>query len=348
MVPADSHRLYVVDLSFTNMTDARLLLYDGVNHKRLGQIGAGFAPSIAISPDGKTTAVATTYFARGSHGTRTDVVEFYDNQLLTTQVETVIPSKRAQTVPFAYSASYSDDGRFVYVSNITPATSISVVDAANHSFVGEIDMAGCTLAYPDGARRVSALCESGKTLTVTLDDAGKEVKREQSDVLFNVDKDPVFAAPVRGPNGLLLTSFLGNVINVNFTSGKGVATDRWSLVTDQERAQGWRPGGIQPTALHRTLGYLYVAMHKGGEGTHKDPATEIWVFDINSHNRVGRINLTAQKIAPVLSIQISQDPQPQLSALTVTSDLVLINGRTGKLSYTEKQLGATSLLLLNP
>src|SRR6516162_3281429 len=70
-------------------------LYDGDSYRRLGQIGAGFYTSLNLSPDGATTAVATTYFARGSRGARTDVVEFTDNTTLTVTHEIPLPSKRA-------------------------------------------------------------------------------------------------------------------------------------------------------------------------------------------------------------------------------------------------------------
>ncbi|MDR1969097.1 MAG: amine dehydrogenase [Burkholderiaceae bacterium] len=346
--PRNPHWIFAIDLAFANMVDARIILFDGQTDKRLGQISAGFAPAVAISPDGNTTAVATTYYARGSHGARTDVVEFYDNALLTPAAETVLPSKRAQTVPFAYNASYSADGRFLYVANITPAASISVVDAASHAMVGEIDMAGCVLAYPDGARRVSSLCENGKALTVTLDDAGKETGRQQSDTLFDVDKDPVFVSGVRGPKGMVFTSFLGDALDVDFSGDKAVVKDRWPLLSAAERKQGWRPGGLQVMAVQRSLGRLYVAMHQGGEGSHKDPASEIWVFDLNTHKQLARWNLAKQKIPPVLALQVSQDAQPQLSALTGNSDLVLMDGLTGKLRHIEKQFGSTSLLLFNP
>jgi methylamine dehydrogenase heavy chain len=346
--PRNPHWVYAIDLAFANMVDARIILFDGQTNKRLGQISAGLTPSVAISPDGNTTAVATTYYARGSHGARTDVVEFYDNRLLTPAAETVLPPKRAQTVPFAPNASYSADGRLLYVANITPAASISVVDAASHTMLGEIDMAGCVLTYPEGARRVSSLCENGKALTVTLDDAGKETGRQQSDALFDVDKDPIFVSGLRGPKGMVFTSFLGDALDIDFSGDKAVLKDRWPLVNDAERKQGWRPGGLQVTAVQRSLGRLYVAMHQGGEGTHKDPASEIWIFDLNTHQRLARWNLAKQKIAPVLAIQVSQDAQPQLSALTGNSDLVLMDGLTGKLRHVEKQFGTTSLLLLNP
>src|SRR5215472_13679989 len=86
--PRSPHWVYVYDYVFDNEIDARVYLFDGDSYRRLGQIGAGFYPSFSLSPDGGTTAVASTYFARGSRGARTDVVEFTDN----TGCVEVIPS----------------------------------------------------------------------------------------------------------------------------------------------------------------------------------------------------------------------------------------------------------------
>jgi methylamine dehydrogenase heavy chain len=84
MPPANPHRLYVLDEAFFNEIDSRVHFFDGDTYRRLGQINEGLTPGFNLSPDGKTSVVATTYFARGSRGTRTDVVEFTDNTTLKT------------------------------------------------------------------------------------------------------------------------------------------------------------------------------------------------------------------------------------------------------------------------
>src|SRR5690349_23014269 len=81
--PRSPHWVYIYDYVFDNEIDARVYLFDGDSYRRLGQIGAGFYASVNLSPDHGTTAVASTYFARGSRGARTDVVEFTDNTTLT-------------------------------------------------------------------------------------------------------------------------------------------------------------------------------------------------------------------------------------------------------------------------
>jgi methylamine dehydrogenase heavy chain len=89
-------------------------------------------------------------------------------------------------------------------------------------------------------------------------------------------------------------------------------------------------------------------MHRGGEGSHNDSGTEIWVLDLKTHQRVARWSLSAQKLAPVVAIQVSQDDAPILFAATDRSDVAIFDAVTGHLRHVEKQLGQTSWLMLNP
>src|SRR5882672_1142373 len=91
-LPARSpHWIYVVDSAFMNEIDSRVRLYDADTHAHLGQIDAGFFPGVTMSPDRNTIAVGTTYFARGGHGDRIDVVEFTDTTTLAITGEIVLP-----------------------------------------------------------------------------------------------------------------------------------------------------------------------------------------------------------------------------------------------------------------
>ncbi|KWI48386.1 amine dehydrogenase [Burkholderia pseudomultivorans] len=348
MPPWHPHEVYVVDISMPSMTDGRIYVYDADARKLLGQIDGGFAPGLAISPDHRTSFVATTYFSRGSHGMRTDVVEMTDNTTLDHTGEIVIPPKHAQHVPSPYNTAFSADGKRLYVANITPAASVTVIDVASKKVLSEVDMAACVLAYPSGNDRFTALCESGKALTVALDANGKETRRTMSDAFIDVDKDPAFvnASPYRG--GYLFTTFSGNVRSADFSGAQPVFGKPWSLVTAAERADGWRPGGMQQTAVQAKLNRFYVLMHKGDEHSHKDPGTEVWVYDLQTKQRIVRWNLAQQKIDPLVSIQASEDDKPLFYGLTGTSDLVVMDARTGRLQHVEKQIGNTSTLLVNP
>ncbi|CAB3759650.1 amine dehydrogenase [Burkholderia sp. MSh2] len=348
MPPWHPHEVYIVDISMPSMTDGRIYVYDADAKRLLGQIDGGFGPGLAISPDRKTSFVATTYFSRGSHGTRTDVVEITDNTTLDHAGEIEIPPKHAQHVPSPYNTAFSADGRRLYVANITPAASVTVIDAVSKKVLSEIDTAACVLAYPSGNDRFTALCESGKALTVTLDANGKETGRALSDAFIDVDKDPAFVNASRYAGGYLFTTYGGNVRSADFGGDKPVFGKPWPLLTDAERAEGWRPGGMQQTAVQARQNRYYVLMHRGGEGSHKEPGTQVWVYDLKSRQRVARWDLAQQKVDPLVSIQVSEDDRPLFYGLTATSDLVVMDAGTGRLQHVEKQIGNTSSLLVNP
>ena len=345
--PKSPHWVYVYDEAFDNEIDARVHLFDGDSYRRLGQIDAGFLPSVSLSPDGTTTAVATTYFARGSRGARTDVVEFTDNATLATTGEIVLPSKRAQTSPTIFNMGYSTDGHFLYAAYLTPAASFGVLDPARRAVLGEIDTAGCVLVIPWGANRVSSLCESGRLLTVTLDAQGHETARALSEPFFDPDRDPVFVQGVPTARGYAFLSFLGEVHELDLSGAQPAFAQPWSLVSLAEQGR-WRPGAEQVGAVHRELGRLYVPMHQGGEGTHKDGGTEIWVFDMAAHRRLARWPMQAAGLSLVLAVQVSQDPAPILFAATDAADVAVFDALTGKLRHVEKHLGQTPWMMLNP
>ncbi|HEV8018318.1 MAG TPA: amine dehydrogenase large subunit [Steroidobacteraceae bacterium] len=345
--PRSPHWVYVFDEAFANEIDSRIHLFDGDSYRRLGQIDGGFYTSVSISPDGATTAIAATYFARGWHGARTDVVEFTDNSTLVVAREIALPPKRAMTAPSLFNIAYSADAHFLYAAYMTPAASFGVLDPAQGKLLGEIDTAGCVLVIPSGPNRVSSLCESGRLLTVTLDAAGHEASRAMSEPFFDADTDPVFVQGIPTTRGYAFLSFLGEVHEIDFSGPQPVFAPPWSLVSAAEKGH-WRPGAMQVGAIHRGLGRLYVPMHEGGEGTHKDGGTEMWVFDLTSHRRLARWPLKAQGLSRVLAVQVSQDTAPIVFAATETADLAVFDALTGHLRHVEKQLGQTPWMLLNP
>jgi methylamine dehydrogenase heavy chain len=345
--PQSPHWAYVVDEAFQNEIDARVYLFDGDSDRRLGQIGAGFYPGAILSPDGKTTAVATTYFSRGTRGERTDVVEFTDNATLEATGEIMLPPKRALTIPTIFNLAYSSDGRFLYVAYITPADSFGVLDPTRKKVLGEIGTAGCVLVIPWGRNQVSSLCESGRLLTVELDAQGREASRFLSQPFFDADKDPVFVQGIPTAKGYEFISFLGEVHDLDFTSGRPSAMAPWSLVDASDRGR-WRPGGVQIGALHRGLGRLYVPMHRGGEGSHKEGGSEIWVFDNAHHVRIARWRVPSKSLGAVIAVAVTQDEHPLLFAATDSANLLVFDALTGKLHHVEKALGQTPWLILTP
>jgi methylamine dehydrogenase heavy chain len=275
------------------------------------------------------------------------VVEFTDNSTLAVAHEIVLPSKRAMTAPTLYNVTYSSDAHFVYVTYLTPAASFGVLDPAAGKVLSEIDTAGCVLSIPVGPNRVSSLCENGRLLTVSLDASGHESGRAMTDPFFDADKDPVFAQGIPADKGVTFLSFLGEVHDVDLSGDKPVFAPPWSLLSGAEKGQ-WRPGADQVGAIHKDTGRLYVPMHKGGEGTHKDGGTEIWVFDMGTHRRLARWPLQAAGLAPALALQVSQDRAPLLYVANAAGDLGVFDALDGKLRQVEHHIGSTLWMLLTP
>ncbi len=270
----------------------RSALLDLDRGRFLGMISAGFGPPAALFPRKRAEFyVPETYYSRGSRGDRSDVVTIYDARSLAPVAEVPIPPKRAINVLPTGNAAISDDDRFAAVVNMTPATSLSIVDLEKRTFVGEIATPGCTLAYAAGARRFLSLCANGSLLTVTLDGAGREASKRRSEPFFDPARDPVTEKAVRYRDRWLFVSFEGFVHPVDVSGAEPRFEERWSLIGEDDRARSWRIGGGQHLAVHQSSGRLYSLMHRGGVDTHKEPGSELWVFDLETKARLQRIEL---------------------------------------------------------
>jgi hypothetical protein len=126
---------------------------------------------------------------------------------------------------------------------------------------------------------------------VTLDEDGHESARVRSQPFFDPKADPVTEKAVRYGNQWLFASFDGKLYSVDVAGPEVRFGEPWSLVSDADREQSWRIGGMQHLAVHQRSGRLYTLMHRGGADTHKEPGEEVWIYDLASHRRVTRIAL---------------------------------------------------------
>ena len=273
----------------------RTALFDADTGGLLGTIssgtaGVGFVIAPLFSPDHREIYLAETYYARGVRGQRTDVVTVYDAATLKPLGDEIeIPAHRAEYFPGTAANALSDDGRFMAVFNLTPQTSVSIVDVQARRFTSEIATPGCSLVYAAGARRFLMLCGNGAALSVKLNDEGGEAGLERSEPFFDPQKDPVTEKAVRRGNEWLFVSFEGVVHPVDVSGEKPRFGETWSLVDDEDRRASWRIGGSQHLAVHAASGRLYALMHQGGPDTHKEPGSEVWVYDLATRRRVQRI-----------------------------------------------------------
>jgi len=338
--------VWVNDIVFPHMSDGQARLVDGDTGRFLGLLSTGVAfEHVVLAKNGSVIFSPETYFSRGTRGTRTDVVTLYDPVHLTPRGEIAIPPKRAVTMPMMADAGLTDDGAFLLIYNYTPAQSVTVVDTRSRRFAGEIETPGCALVYPTGPRSFFSICADGALLDVHLDDAGHVSSRVHTRNFFDVSADPVTEKGVRLGNRWLFVSYGGTMHSVDITSRGLEPGPRWSLLSDTERRQNWRPGGLQQLAVRARPDLLYSIMHRGGVETHKDAGKEIWVYDLDRHRRVRRIVL--RSLAG--SIQVTRDDNPLLFAAFIgSSRLEVYDAQTGRYLRSVEDVGTTPTLLVTP
>ena len=327
-----AHWILANDANFLGYMDSKVYLFDGDSGAMLGMISAGgYRNAVELAPDGDRIYSPETYYSRHTRGERTDVVTLYDTKNLQAVGEVIVAPKRATGMPHRFYSGISDDGRLVYVTNLTPAMSVSVADVGEGRFIAEIDTAGCSMVYPTGVRSLALLCGDGTVQELELDDDGSLAGRSRSRAFFDADADPVTEKAVRLGNRWLFFSFDGWVHEVEFGAAEPVPSSPWSLFSDEARGQSWKVGGLQFAAVHEASGSLFVAVHRGGPDTHKDPGEEVWVYDIASRSRRSVIELAS----PASSLAVTPDDAPLL--VTSSPDvpaLFVYDARSGSLVRT--------------
>lgn len=311
--PPNEHRLYVADVTIQHIVDNRLHVIDGERFRYLGQFAAGYAGQATLSRDRKELYLATTYFARLSRGERSDVVEVHDPATLSLIAEIPIPPRRAQALPYEGLMRTSVDGRWLFIQNATPSTSITVVDLKARKFAAEIPNPACWIVIPSetAANRFSTICGDGALQTMILNDDGTLKSSTRSERFFDPGNDPIYVQTQNIGDRHVMVSFHGKVYVADLSGETPRIEAPWSLLGKADAKPGWRPGGYQLFAVHRGQQRLYIGMHKGGaEGTHKNPADEIWVFDLQSRKRVARLPGHA-----AVAMVVTQSARPTLYAL---------------------------------
>ncbi len=339
---AGPHWVYVLDVAFDNLIASRINIYDGDTGKFLGVVHSGYVPNLLLSPDKSELYVDETYYSRGTHGDRIDVLSIYDAKTLERTGEVILPEGRALLVPKLPAAVLSPDGRFVLSYNMAPATSVSLVDIEARKYVGEIASPGCALVYPTGDRSFSMLCPDGSLVDISYDEKGK-AEIAQNEPFFDSETDPVFghgAFDVADGKGFFV-SYDGMLYEIGIENGRTRMTDKWSILSEADRSEGWRPGGWQLMDYQPDLGLLFLLVHKGPKWTHKWPGEEIWVFDPKTNSRVARFTLEE----PAITLMVTRDENPLLLTLTDTGTVGVLDPATGEQKRKIEGTGVTPFLL---
>ncbi len=325
-------------------------IFDGKTGKMKGMVETSRLTDFAIDPAGRHYYVAETIWSKRDRGTRQDMVSVYDARDMKLQAEIAIPGRiliGARKNNFVVS----DDGRWGYVYNLDPASSVNVVDLTARKFRRNVELPGCASLMPNPGVGFSALCSDGSMATVDLTGGKPAITRTAP--FFQATEDPIFdnyAYDAVRKSAAFLT-YTGMIYTATIAA-KPVVAAPFSIQAAAGIRAGdtkpldvnWLPGGRQPMALHRPSGHLFVLMHMGEFWSHKASGTEVWDVDLAAKKVVKRFPLKA----PMNNIEVTQTATPLLFLDGETKKGVVIDAMTGEQKQEIENAGGGVITVVNP
>jgi methylamine dehydrogenase heavy chain len=306
-IPRGTEMVFSVDLALNHVVDGRVYALNSKDLKLLGIIGIGSLGMVHVPQGTSDIYVATSHLSRTTRGTRSDFVEIYSGEDLTFKEEIPISNNRAQALNYRSLIWTSSDLKYLFIQNATPATSVTVVDMLAKTQVADIPNPGCYGIFPASKTptRFATTCGDGTfgTINVTADGSAE---MKASEPIFDADKDALFSGAYRWGENWVFTSYGGNIYVIDVEGDTAKLVDKIAV---SEGVEGnWRPGGYQPITVRNDTGMAYLLMHSNGtEGSHKNPAEEIWAVDLKTKKVVGRA-----ASAPGIALSASQGDAPAL------------------------------------
>ncbi len=302
---------YPTSWAFLDYASERIEIRDVGDDRRAveGDVQARDSTTMLIPDDRPEFYTADTVWSRYTHGTRTDYITVYDKRSLDPIGEIVLPgAKRALITAMQGMFEFTDRQRLGLVFNFTPAASVTVVDLVHRKVLGDVDIPGCSLIFPSGEIGFSTLCASGTVFSLKLDAAGRVVGHAESQPFNHLGHNPLFTSSTMIDGVRYFVTMRGDVQPIDMRHAYAKVLPSWPLVTAAERAAHWRPSGWQ---LVTSDGHeeLYVLMQAHArEGTQKDPADQVWVYDVATKQRLRRLRL----VRPGSSIALTHAASPLL------------------------------------
>lgn len=325
-------------------------IFDAGTGKMVGMIATSRDSDLGIDPAGKFYYVAETIWSKVNRGTRQDLVSVYDSKTLKLLGEIPTPG-RLIVGGFSTNFVLTDDGKTAYDYNFDPASSVNIIDLAKRKFVRGIELPGCAGMIPNPGVGFSSLCADGTIATVAIKGATQDITRTEP--FFDAAADPIWSNTVydRKKKQVVMLSYTGMV----HTATVGAKVEVGAPFSIQEaggmRAAdvkpldiAWYPGGMQPMALHRPTGVLWVLMHKGEYWSHKEGAEEIWGIDLAAKKVVKRYPVEDEPS----NIQITQDDAAMIMVNGGGKDAVIIDSKTGEVKHKIENGGSGLITVVEP
>ena len=299
---------WIMAISGNAIAGGAAYIFDATTGEMQGLVTmASQSPGVRPSMARKEFYSPASFYSRGVYGERQDLLMVHDFENLSPIAEIEIPQKITLLRYRAYTGLMSD-GRHLGINNLTPAQSVSIVDVEDREFVGEVSTPGCSLVMPVENNDFLTICGDGTLMLIGLDENGQETNRVRSDKFFELTEDPVYDRPQETADGWFLFTNGGKGFNVTTAGNTININSAFNIVSEEDAAEGWWPGGSELATVHKDLGLLYVTMHQGEQYSHHESGTEVWVFSMAAGHRIARIEFAT----PVNHLMVTQEDEPLL------------------------------------
>jgi len=303
---APGPNVFVVSPGRAGAGAVTILSVDDLDYK--GNFATGMGTQLFIDPGAKIGYVASAFPERITYGPLKAYLQKFDVATLKTTQEVAVPPHMAQTMAQQPALAVSRDGKWAFLQNATPATSVTVVNLNTGEVASEIPNPGCWGIYLAArGSKFSSLCGDGSMLTATLDSDGKLESQGYTASVFDVEAEPLFVHSARVDGNLVFSTFNGKFVIVSDSGRTAKVVDSWSYTDGIDG--DWAPGGYQILAYNEPNDVMFVTMHsEATNGSHKNGSQELWAIDMQAKRVLYRsfaehlthIAVTADADAPVL------------------------------------------------
>lgn len=312
---------------------------------RTGKVGGSLAVSNftpAIAPHMEVGRIYTygSYYSRGLYGDRTDLMVVYDAATASPVAEVSLPQMPAGIGHPGMMGLINN--KFVGIWNISPATSVSVVNVETLSFVSEVAMPSCSGINPQGNGWIS-ICADGTALYIELDANGQVARRVQSERFFDAFDDALYDYAVPAADGWMFMSIEGLLRKITLSGNTLQVSEPFDINPPTNGTvdvngvafpndDHWRIAGSQVFAYHDSEALLATVMRdNGGQEVFDKYGTEIWMYNMRTGNRGFRIKLGSGVEARGVLFTPGPDP---LLVINTNRGMEIREPRTGVLLHT--------------
>ena len=331
----NARRVYIQDPAhFAAITQQFVI--DGSTGRVIGMTDGGFLPHPVAAEDGSFFAQASTVFERIARGKRTDYVEVFDSTTFLPIADIELPdAPRFLVGTYQWMNALTTDNKNLLFYQFSPAPAVGVVDLEGKKFDRMLDVPDCYHIFPASPTVFYMNCRDGSMARV--DFANGETNVTNTEV-FHAEEELLINHPAFSLRSgrLVWPTYTGKIFQADLTEEKATFREPIEALTEEERADDWRPGGWQQTAYHRQSDRIYLLVDQRDQWKHKTASRFVVVLNAETGERINTLDLGHE----IDSINVSQDAEPLLYALSAgTQTLHIFDAESGEELRSVNQLG---------